>query len=65
MVKGVLVANLDGSLIIASSQQIASEFDALSSASWLVTSFTLALCATQGLVRESCAASISLCDLVY
>ncbi|EXJ54204.1 hypothetical protein A1O7_09541 [Cladophialophora yegresii CBS 114405] len=46
---GVFVANLDGSLIIASSQQIASEFDALSSASWLVTSFVLALCASQPL----------------
>jgi hypothetical protein len=49
---GVFVANLDGSLIIASSQQIASEFNALSSASWLVTSFVLALCASQPLVRE-------------
>ncbi|KAJ9605518.1 hypothetical protein H2200_010175 [Cladophialophora chaetospira] len=46
---GVFVANLDGSLIIASSQQIASEFNALSSASWLVTSFVLALCASQPL----------------
>ena len=48
--EGVFVANLDGSLIIASSQQIASEFNALSSASWLVTSFVLALCASQPLV---------------
>ncbi|KIW63362.1 hypothetical protein PV04_10212 [Phialophora macrospora] len=46
---GVFVANLDGSLIVASSQQIASEFNALSSASWLVTSFVLALCASQPL----------------
>ncbi|OCT54260.1 Vacuolar membrane amino acid uptake transporter fnx2 [Cladophialophora carrionii] len=46
---GVFVANLDGSLIIASSQQIASEFNALSNASWLVTSFVLALCASQPL----------------
>jgi MFS family permease len=48
--QGVFVANLDGSLIIASSQQIASEFNALASASWLVTSFVLALCASQPLV---------------
>ncbi|KIW77305.1 hypothetical protein Z517_09751 [Fonsecaea pedrosoi CBS 271.37] len=46
---GVFVSNLDGSLIIASSQQIASEFNALSSASWLITSFVLALCASQPL----------------
>ena len=48
---GVFVANLDGSLIIASSQQIASEFNALSGASWLITSFILALSASQPLVN--------------
>ena len=50
---GVFVANLDGTLIIASSQQIASEFNVLSNASWLITSFVLALCASQPLVRAS------------
>jgi MFS family permease len=46
---GIFVANADGSLVIASSQQIASEFDALANASWIVTSFTLAQCASQPL----------------
>lgn len=48
---GVLIANADGSLVIASSQYIASEFNALSDASWLVTSYVLAQCASQPLVR--------------
>ncbi|KAI1626106.1 major facilitator superfamily domain-containing protein [Exophiala viscosa] len=46
---GVFVANADGSLVIASSQHIASEFHELSKASWLVTSFMLAVCASQPL----------------
>ncbi|KIX07140.1 uncharacterized protein Z518_05117 [Rhinocladiella mackenziei CBS 650.93] len=46
---GVFVANLDGSLVVASSQQIASEFHSLSQASWLITSFVLAQCASQPL----------------
>lgn len=44
------MANADGSLVIASSQHIASEFHELSKASWLVTSFMLAVCASQPLV---------------
>lgn len=46
---GVFVANADGSLVIASSQHIASEFQRLSQASWLVTSYVLAQCASQPL----------------
>ncbi|KPI41291.1 Vacuolar membrane amino acid uptake transporter fnx2 [Cyphellophora attinorum] len=46
---GVFVANADGSLVIASSQHIASEFEQLSQASWLVTSYVLAQCAAQPL----------------
>ena len=46
---GVFVANADGSLVIASSQSIASEFNALTDASWLVTSYVLAQCAIQPL----------------
>lgn len=46
---GVFVANADGSLVVASSQQIASEFNTLSNASWIITSFILAQCATQPL----------------
>ena len=47
---GVFIANADGSLVIASSQHIVSEFHALSDASWLVTSHVLAQCASQPLV---------------
>ena len=46
---GVFIANFDGSMVIASSQQIASEFDSLSNAPWLVTAFILAQCASQPL----------------
>lgn len=46
---GVFVANADGSLVIASSQHIASEFEKLSQASWLVTSYVLAQSASQPL----------------
>lgn len=46
---GVFIANADGSLVVASSQQIASEFNALINAQWLVTSYLLAQCASQPL----------------
>lgn len=46
---GVFVANADGSLVIACSQKVASEFHALSDASWLVTSYLLAQSASQPL----------------
>jgi hypothetical protein len=46
----VFIANADASLVVASSQHIASEFHALSNASWLITSYGLAQCASQPLV---------------
>ncbi|RMD40225.1 hypothetical protein DV735_g4906, partial [Chaetothyriales sp. CBS 134920] len=46
---GVFVAHADSSLVIASSQSIASEFNSLSSAQWLVISYGLAQCASQPL----------------
>jgi MFS family permease len=49
MLLGVFVANADVSLVIASSQHIASEFQQLSHASWLVTSYGLAQSASQPL----------------
>lgn len=49
LVLGVFVANADGSLVIACSQTVASEFQVLSSASWLVTSYLLAQAASQPL----------------
>lgn len=51
LLSGVLLANADTSLIVASSQQIASEFDSLSAAAWLITTYILAQCAFQPLVR--------------
>ncbi|KAL6248669.1 hypothetical protein RBB50_004924 [Rhinocladiella similis] len=46
---GVFVANADGSLVVASSQYISSEFDQLNKASWLIMSFALGVCASQPL----------------
>lgn len=51
LLSGVLLANADASLIVASSLQIASEFDSLSAAAWLITTYILAQCAFQPLVR--------------
>lgn len=47
---GIFVAQIDGSILMANHSTIASEFDALKSSSWLITSFTLAGAATQTLV---------------
>jgi hypothetical protein len=47
---GVFIASADGSLVIATSSEIASEFHRLSEASWLVTAYTLGQCAFQPLV---------------
>ncbi|PQE28595.1 Major facilitator superfamily transporter protein [Rutstroemia sp. NJR-2017a WRK4] len=48
---GVFIANLDGSLVLATSGTISSEFHDLGNAGWLVSSYTLAMCATQSLAR--------------
>lgn len=48
---GVFIAQADSSVVLATSQDIASEFSALSGASWLITTYTLAQCACQPLVR--------------
>lgn len=47
---GVFLANGDGSIVLATNQHIASEFNALSSAAWLLTTYTLASCSSQPLV---------------
>ncbi|PQE23883.1 Major facilitator superfamily transporter protein [Rutstroemia sp. NJR-2017a BBW] len=49
---GVFIANLDGSLVLATSGTISSEFHDLGNAGWLVSSYTLAMCATQSLKRD-------------
>ncbi|KAF2791573.1 MFS general substrate transporter [Melanomma pulvis-pyrius CBS 109.77] len=46
---GGFISNADGSLLLATHPIIASEFNALSDSSWLVTSFALATAATQPL----------------
>ncbi|TVY80511.1 Vacuolar membrane amino acid uptake transporter fnx2 [Lachnellula suecica] len=46
---GVFIANADTSLVLATSGTISSEFDKLGDAGWLITSYTLAMCATQSL----------------
>ncbi|KAF4627684.1 hypothetical protein G7Y89_g10464 [Cudoniella acicularis] len=46
---GVFVANADVSLVLATSGTISSEFDQLGSAGWLITSYTLAMCAVQSM----------------
>jgi hypothetical protein len=51
--KGVFLANGDSSIVLATNQQIASEFNSLSFAVWLLTTYTLAQCSSQPLVRLS------------
>jgi hypothetical protein len=48
---GVFVANADTSLVLATSGNISSEFQDFGNAGWIITSYTLAMCATQSLVR--------------
>lgn len=49
---GVFVANAEGSLLLATYSRISSDFDDLENASWLVTSYMLAMTAAQPLVSE-------------
>ncbi|OAX81258.1 hypothetical protein ACJ72_04397, partial [Emergomyces africanus] len=44
---GVFVSQADTSLILATNGEIASKFDSLDKASWLMTSFILAMCVSQ------------------
>ena len=44
---GVFVANAEVSFVLATNGTIASEFDKLSSSSWLISSYTLATCTCQ------------------
>jgi len=47
---GVFAANIDGSIVLATKEKISSEFEDLGDAEWLVTSYVIAMCATQPLV---------------
>lgn len=49
MLLGTFVAQIDTSLVLATYNTVASDFDALSSASWLLSSFILAQCVAQPL----------------
>ena len=51
---GIFVANVDSSILMATYPVIASEFNDLKNATWLVTSFALAGAATQTLVSRGC-----------
>ncbi|KAL9597896.1 MAG: hypothetical protein Q9219_004849 [cf. Caloplaca sp. 3 TL-2023] len=44
---GVFMSSLDNSLVIVTSSIIASEFNSLENADWLLTSYLVAVCATQ------------------
>ena len=59
---GVFIANADGSLVLATSGTISSEFNDLGNAGWLISSYMLAMCATQSLVCcQACAQNIGFC----
>lgn len=53
MLLGIFVAQIDGSILMATHTIIASEFNALKDSSWLIISFSLAGAATQTLVRDA------------
>jgi hypothetical protein len=50
VIPGVFISNMDGSILLATHSVISSEFDALSSSSWLLTSYALAMASVQTLV---------------
>jgi hypothetical protein len=50
--QGVFISNADGTLVLATYGTISSEFGALGNASWLTTSYALALCASQPIVGK-------------
>ncbi|KAF4961861.1 hypothetical protein FSARC_10019 [Fusarium sarcochroum] len=49
LLAGIFLSNVVSSIVIATGQRIASEFNALSSAAWLLTAYTLAQASTQPL----------------
>lgn len=48
---GVFVSQADSTLVLASYGQIASDFGSLQDASWLMSSYMLATCVAQPIVR--------------
>ena len=51
---GVFIANADGSIVLATYGIIASDIGSLDNASWLVVTYTLAMCAIQPTVSGLC-----------
>jgi len=49
---GVFISNADGTLVMTTYTTISSEFHSFSSAAWLTTSYTLAVCACQPIVGK-------------
>lgn len=47
--KGVFIANVDTSLVLATYTTISSEFSSLRNASWLLTAYMLSMCSVQPL----------------
>jgi hypothetical protein len=60
MRKGVFIAQMDGSFVLATNAKIASEFGQLSNSSWIIVSYSLAMCAVQPCVSPSYHAQIDL-----
>jgi hypothetical protein len=50
--QGVFVSQADAMLVVATYGKIASEFHDLQAGSWLVSSYALAMCVAQPLVRS-------------
>jgi hypothetical protein len=48
----VFLVNSDSAILLAMFRQIASDFDSLSSASWIITAYLLGLISVQPLVRD-------------
>lgn len=47
------MAQMDETIVFASGNTIASEFDQLSRSGWLLTSYSLAICAVQPVVSDA------------
>jgi hypothetical protein len=60
----VFVANAEGSLVLATYGRISSEFDDLENASWLVTSYVLAMSAAQPMVSDYSVPKRGRCDMM-
>lgn len=50
--KGCFLANADGSIVLATYATISSEVDSLDNGSWIVVTYSLAMCAIQPTVSR-------------